>query len=136
MQTNLSQIRAILIALLFFLVSLNLGSGLAQIEDSEELPPTLNLYNMVIGDTWTYNTELDVGSLIDPSDPNWFGTQIQEPLSGQTTRIIEGIENLEYKSKNYSTYVVNLKVISPWILDPITYFDPFMMHYNPFWYPH
>ncbi len=104
MQTHSGRFRAILVSLLFFCVSLNIGSGLAQLEESEEVPPTINLFDMVIGDTWTFETELDVESLIDPTDPNWYGTVISDPLSGQTTRTVVGITTLEYKSQNYSVY--------------------------------
>jgi len=106
MQTNSRRLRAILVSLLFFLMSLNLGSGLAEIENSEEIPPDISLYNMVIGDSWVFNTELDVASLIDPTDPTWYGTVIGEPLSGQTTRTVVDITTIEYKSQNHTVYEI------------------------------
>ena len=104
MQTNSGRFRAILVSLLFFCISMNIGSGLAEVEEIEEIPPDIELFNMVIGDTWVYETELDVESLIDPSDPNWYGTVISDPLSGQTTRTVVDITTIEYKSQNYSVY--------------------------------
>ncbi len=83
---------------------MNIGSGLAELEEIEEIPPDIELFNMVIGDTWVYETELDVESLIDPTDPNWYGTVISDPLSGQTTRTVVDITTIEYKSQNYSVY--------------------------------
>ncbi len=106
MQTNSRRLRAILVSLLFFLMSLNLGSGLAEIDDSEATPPDLFLYNMVIGDTWVMDTELDVASLIDPTDPTWYGTVIGQPLSGQTTRTVLDIKTIEYKSQNHTVYEI------------------------------
>lgn len=106
MQTSSGRLRAILVSLLFFCMSLNLGSGLAELENIQEEPPDLELYNMVIGDIWVFNTQLDAASLIDPTDATWFGTEISEPLSGQTTRTIMGIETMEYKSANHTVYEI------------------------------
>ncbi len=106
MQANSRRFRAILVSLLFIMMSLNIGSGLAEIDNSENSPPSINIFNMVIGDTWKYNTELDVASLIDPTDPTWFGTQINDPLSGETTRTIERIISVEYKSQNHTVYEI------------------------------
>jgi len=87
-------------------MSLNLGSGLAELENIQEDPPNLELYNMVIGDTWVFDTELDAESLIDPTDPEWYGTEINQPLSGQTTRTVMGIKTMEYKSENHTVYEI------------------------------
>ncbi len=106
MQTNSRRLRAILVSLLFFLMSLNLGSGLAEIDDSEEIPPDIFLYDMVVGDSWVFYTELDVESLIDPTDPNWYGTVIGQPLNGQTTRTVVDITTIEYKSQNHTVYEI------------------------------
>ncbi len=106
METNSRRFRAILVSLLFFSLSLNMGSGLAEVEEIEPNGPDIEIYDMVIGDTWVFNTELDVASLIDPTDETWFGTAIDNPLSGQTTRTVLGIETMEYKSKNYSVYEI------------------------------
>ncbi len=106
MQTYSRRFRAILVSLLFLLMSLNIGSGLAEIQDEGITPPDIEIFNMLIGDSWKYNTELDVASLIDPADPNWYGTQIDEPLIGETTRTLEEIISVEYKSKNYTVYQI------------------------------
>ena len=110
MQTNSRRFRAILVSLLFFSLSLNMGSGLAEIEEGEVVVgPEIKIFDMVIGDTWVYDTELDVASLIDPTDETWFGTVIEYPLSGQTTRTVSGIETLEFKSQNYSVYKIEME---------------------------
>ena len=106
METNSRRFRAILVSLLFFSLSLNMGSGLAEVEEIENIGPNIEIFDMVIGDTWVFNTELDVASLIDPTDETWFGTVIENPLIGQTTRTVLGIETMEYKSKNYSVYEI------------------------------
>ena len=106
MQTHSSRFRAILITLLLMCISLNIGSGLAELEESEDQPPDIEIFDMVVGDTWEFETELDVESLIDPTDPNWYGTVITDPLSGQTTRTIMGTTTIEFHSKNYSVYEI------------------------------
>lgn len=106
MLTDSRRFRAILVSLLFLVMSLNIGSGLAEIEDTEISPPNIQVFNMVVGDTWKYYTELEVASLIDPTDPNWYGTEINQPLIGETTRTVENIISVEYKSKNYTVYEV------------------------------